>query len=143
TGGEILNEAVWDDSISASALYFDDTRIRTVELKADHADGSYHVGRELASALQAPDLSNIFLLSDGLCVNGSDLVRGIFDVVDSRSIVTGGLAGDGANFTATYVGLDGNIEPNTIAAIGFYGDKIKIGYGSVGGWDPFGPDRVI
>jgi hypothetical protein len=30
-----------------------------------------------------------------------------------------------------------------ITAIGFYGDKIKIGYGSFGGWDSFGMERLI
>lgn len=28
-------------------------------------------------------------------------------------------------------------------AVGLYGPNIKIGYGSLGGWDPFGPERII
>ena len=27
--------------------------------------------------------------------------------------------------------------------VGFYGDRLRIGYGSLGGWDPFGPDRLV
>ena len=30
-----------------------------------------------------------------------------------------------------------------IAAVGFYGDRLKVGCGSLGGWDPFGPERII
>jgi hypothetical protein len=30
-----------------------------------------------------------------------------------------------------------------LAALGFYGDAIQVGHGSLGGWDPFGPDRLI
>ena len=30
-----------------------------------------------------------------------------------------------------------------IVAVGLYGKDLKIGYGSVGGWDPFGPERKI
>ena len=30
-----------------------------------------------------------------------------------------------------------------IAAIGFYGKKIQVSCGSVGGWDSFGPERII
>jgi len=30
-----------------------------------------------------------------------------------------------------------------VAAIGFYGEALQVNYGSVGGWDPFGPERVI
>ncbi len=30
-----------------------------------------------------------------------------------------------------------------LAAIGFYGDHLRVGYGSMGGWEPFGPVREI
>ena len=30
-----------------------------------------------------------------------------------------------------------------IAALGFYGKRLRIGYGSLGGWDSFGPERLI
>jgi hypothetical protein len=30
-----------------------------------------------------------------------------------------------------------------VAAVGFYGDAIRIGHGSAGGWDEFGPHRRI
>ena len=30
-----------------------------------------------------------------------------------------------------------------IVAVGFYGERLKVGYGSVGGWDSFGPERII
>jgi hypothetical protein len=30
-----------------------------------------------------------------------------------------------------------------VAAVGLYGDRLKVGYGSMGGWDPFGPERII
>ena len=29
------------------------------------------------------------------------------------------------------------------AAIGFYGERLMVGCGSLGGWDPFGPERLI
>jgi hypothetical protein len=34
-------------------------------------------------------------------------------------------------------------ERNTIAALGFYGRQLKVGYALLGGWDPFGPERLI
>jgi len=30
-----------------------------------------------------------------------------------------------------------------VAAVGFYGNRLRIGYGSMGGWDSFGPDRLV
>jgi len=57
--------------------------------------------------------------------------------------VCGGLAGDGANFAETRVGIGGLPRPGVIAAIGLYGKSIRIGYGSEGGWEAFGPIRTI
>ncbi len=31
----------------------------------------------------------------------------------------------------------------SIAAVGLYGDRLRVGYASLGGWDPFGPERLI
>ena len=38
---------------------------------------------------------------------------------------------------------DGEPQQRSIAALGLYGERLKVGYGSLGGWDPFGPDRLI
>src|SRR5260370_7779559 len=57
--------------------------------------------------------------------------------------ISGGLAGDGSQFIETMVGLNCAPESGKIAAIGFYGRSIKIGHGSAGGWDVFGPKRRI
>lgn len=143
TGGEILNDEVLDDALVAVALRFDQTRLMAAETSITGSDGSFAAGQSLARTLQAPDLRNIFLLSDGLAVNGSELVRGLYSVIDPDVVVTGGLAGDGAHFQHTLVGLNAPAQPHCIGAVGFYGNGIRIGYGSVGGWEVFGPDRVI
>jgi len=85
----------------------------------------------------------VFLLSDGLNVNGSELVNGMVSAIGSGIPLTGGLAGDGANFTETLVG--GNCVPRSRMAVGvgFYGKAIRIGHGSAGGWDLFGPRRQV
>ena len=58
--------------------------------------------------------------------------------------LTGGLAGDGSDFTTTCViDADGVPRSNRISAIGLYGSELEIGYGSFGGWDSFGIDRKI
>jgi hypothetical protein len=88
-------------------------------------------------------LAHVFALSDGLRVNGSELVKGLTAFLPEGIQVTGGLAGDADRFQKTLV-LDGH-EPRegTVTAIGFYGDRLKAGCASLGGWDPFGPERLI
>jgi hypothetical protein len=143
TGGQIVNDDVTDDEIAVAALRFDATRLRLACETAPAPDQSRSCGAAIGRALAADDLAGIFVLSDGLNVNGSELVAGITGVVDRRVAVTGGLAGDGAKFQETLVGADCEPRKQTVAAVGFYGPSVRIGHGSAGGWDEFGPRRRI
>jgi hypothetical protein len=104
---------------------------------------SHAAGEALARALHQPGLTHVLVLSDGLKVNGTELVRGLRGGLPATVVVTGGLAGDGADFRQTLV--CGNDVPaeGLVAAVGFYGERLRIGYGSLGGWDAFGPERLI
>lgn len=143
TGGEIYGSEVWDDSLVAAAIRFKHTDMQTISMEIGDVNESYEAGKKLATQLNRPDLKNILVLSDGTNVNGSELVRGIYSVVGDKVIVTGGLAGDGADFKKTLVGLDTTPKEKCIAAVGFYGNALNIKYGSVGGWSSFGPERII
>ena len=143
TGGEVLNDEVLDDVVVVAAVSFDQTAIKTSVVSAEDPEDSYTAGVQIARDLNSPSLKYVLLLSDGTNVNGSDLVRGMYNILDNNVVVTGGLAGDSADFGTTYVGLNEIPIPHRIAAVGLYGDNVEIGYGSVGGWSPFGPERVI
>jgi hypothetical protein len=101
------------------------------------------VGKELARLLNDASLRHVFVLSDGLHVNGSDLARGLAGGVSDGVSITGGLSGDGTNFAETWVIADDTAGPQLVAAVGLYGDQLRIGYASMGGWEPFGPLRTI
>jgi hypothetical protein len=143
TGGEIFNQDVFDNKVVVSAVKFNETKLKTFGCNIKDYQNSYDIGCKLAQDLQGENLRNIFLLSDGTNVNGSELVRGIYSILDKDIVVTGGLAGDGADFGDTYVGINQVPHTGCVAAIGFYNKNLKIGYGSVGGWNSFGPERVI
>jgi len=143
TGGQIHNDDVTDDEITAAAIGFDATNLRIACEPALAAESSRTCGGTIGRVLAAPDLVGIFVLSDGLNVNGSELVAGITGAVGEQVAVTGGLAGDGADFRETLVGANCVPRKQTVAAVGFYGSAIRIGHGSAGGWDEFGPRRQI
>jgi hypothetical protein len=143
TGGEIYGDEVLDGTISAAAISFKYTTLKTASVGVRDVHDSFNAGKQIARELVAPDLVNIFVLSDGINVNGSDLVRGLYEIVGKNIVITGGLAGDAADFRETLVGVDTVPKPNIIAAIGFYGKHLSVSYGSVGGWDAFGPKRII
>lgn len=143
TGGEIAALDVHDGAIVATAVEFANTEVKIAEDKIAPGKSAFDVGVAIAKALPCRDLRNVFLLSDGTQVNGTELVAGIQHVLGRNVCLTGGLAGDGANFGTTKVGLNANPESGRVVAAGFYGERIRIGYGSVGGWDAVGPERVI
>ncbi len=143
TAGEIMDLEVLDESISLTALHFETTKLKTASVKLKDSNESFDAGYQLASAFDTEGLKNVLVISDGHFVNGSDLVSGLYEFLPKDVIVTGGLAGDGPNFNRTLVGLNAEPEEGNIVAIGFYGDNLTVGYGSVGGWDSFGVERLV
>src|SRR5664279_5144590 len=77
TGGQIRNHDISDDDIAAIALNFEHTRLKLATAPASDAAASHRCGETIGKALAAADLAGIFVLSDGLNVNGSALVAGI------------------------------------------------------------------
>lgn len=146
TAGEIINDEVYDNSMVVTAIQFENTSIRCSVADIKQHPNSYEIGKHLMNELVTTDLSSVFVISDGTHINGSDLVTGLNEnsKLNEKTIpVTGGLAADGSRFGSTFVGLNQLPTEGIVVAIGFYGNRIKIGHGSFGGWDEFGTDRVI
>jgi hypothetical protein len=143
TGGQMDGADVSDQVVTALALGFERTPLRMAEAIVEDPAHSFAAGASIGAQLKAPDLAGVFILSDGLHVNGSALVAGVAGAVGPAVPVSGGLAGDGAAFTETLVGCNAAPRTNMVAAVGFYGTAIQFGHGSAGGWDVFGPKRKI
>jgi hypothetical protein len=143
TAGEILGTELFDDSLCLAVMRFVRTGVSMAAAPVPEAKFSREAGRSLGEQLTRPGLRGILVLSDGLNVNGSELVSGLADVVGNQVVVTGGLAGDGANFKRTWVLRNFLPVDHTVTAVGFYGNHVRIGHGSRGGWDAFGPRRTI
>lgn len=143
SAGEIAGARMLDHSMSIAIAKFEKTKIKIVKTKIDSPDKSYQAGENIIQQLKEPDLRGIYVLSDGLNINGSELVKGLNEINNPKIIISGGLAGDGERFKETWAIFDGEIETNLVVGVGFYGDAIRIGHGSRGGWDIFGPERLI
>ena len=143
TAGEIFGTQVFDDSLVVTAVSFDHTQLIGAKVKIDTMEKSYLAGRQLAQSLEKEGLVHVFVLSNGLKINGSELVKGLIKHLPDHVTITGGLSGDGVHFRETYVLWDDEPEKDIIAVLGLYGSRLKVGYSSFGGWDPFGPERLI
>jgi hypothetical protein len=143
TSGEIADVQVQDDTIIATAIVFEKTTLEVASQNIAKPEDSFTIGKTLADQLPRQDLCFVFLISDGQLVNGSELMKGFQSALPEHIPVTGGLAGDGARFEQTLVGLNSSPSEGNIAAIGFYGHHLHISHGSKGGWDIFGSQRQI
>lgn len=145
TAGEIAGDAVNDNSLSLAVTRFDHTRLLLAEAEVAEATQSAAAGARLAQQLRAggDDLCAVFVLSDGLQVNGTPLVDALRGGLPAGVTLSGGLAGDGSAFERTWVLVGGRIATGVVVAVGFYGSRLQVGSGCRGGWLDFGPERRI
>ncbi len=143
TAGEICDTYVMDNSLVVNGIHFEKTQLKTAVVNISDFKNSRLAGEQLAKELDIDGLAHVFVISDGLKVNGSELVIGLHTHIPEHIPVTGGLAGDGSLFEKTLVGLDTLPQEGNIVVLGLYGDLLRVGHGSVGGWDAFGPKRII
>jgi hypothetical protein len=143
TAGEIAGTSVLDDGGIATAIEFERTEVRISVCRLAGAESSRATGIKCARELLGPRLKHVLVFSEGLRVNGSELVRGLTGALPEGVAVTGGLAGDADRFERTLLYFDGHSATDMVIGIGLYGAALQVGIGSLGGWDPFGPDRLI
>lgn len=143
TAGEINKNHSQESSAVCVSIQFEKTKLDLVTKNIDKFKNSTDLGKALAAELVQDDLKYILVISDGNLINGDDLIAGMQKAVDPSVLISGGLAGDGDRFKKTIVGLDNNIKEGNVVLMGLYGSHISVGTGSQGGWDVYGPERVI
>jgi hypothetical protein len=143
TAGEICGVEVADDTLVATAISFESSRVEIASESIHNIEESRSVGSRLAEGLRKEGLVHAFVLSDGLKVNGSALVDGLLKGLPPKVTITGGLSGDKGRFQETLVVCNGEPEGNRVGVLGLYGECLRVGCGSSGGWDPFGPERLV
>ncbi len=141
TSGEVFGNKIKDDSLVGGILQFEWTTVYTTTVPIPDPTQSFQAGQQVANNLIRPDLRGRLVLSDGLQVNGGELIRGLNAVLPESVVITGGLAGDGDRLKRTWVMKDSTPVGVMVTAVGFYGDRLHFGHGSKGGWDYLGPER--
>lgn len=151
--GEICGSQGLDEYLIITAVEFDKTPFEGASIGLDQTTGSFNAGEMLAGSIplrvkgadgsSEEELKHILVFSDGMNVNGSELVKGISSRLPGSVTITGGLAGDAETYSETFVSWDEEPAQKRVAILGLYGSHIRIGCGSVGGWEPFGPERLV
>jgi hypothetical protein len=142
TAGNIMSDRLTDNSITATAIEFASTRVKTYEFEIKGLNG-YITGAKIAALIEQAELNNVMILLDAGKINGGYLLDGINSVFEGKIPVYGGFAGDDTNFQEQVVGLNKLPESNKVVVVAFYGKNLKVSHGSKGGWEVFGPERVV
>ena len=142
SSGNIHGPEISDSPIVATAVKFDKGHIAVSKIDFTADDNIEELSKKLIEQLPSDNLKHIFILSDGLNINGSELVRGINNA-DFPFSVSGGMAGDGDRFQETWIVADEPAQQNRIVAVGFYGNNFLISTGYHAGWASFGADRLV
>lgn len=142
SSGNILGDEVSQSSLIATAVMFEGIEVvlKSIDFKGE--EDLEELSHTLASQLPKEGLKHVFLLSDGLTINGSALVRGINKALKGIS-VSGGMAGDGGRFQETWIIADDVPKQRCVAVLGFYGEHARISSGCFAGWSEFGTERLI
>ena len=143
TSGEIINNNVFDGSLTISALYFEKSKLDIFEFTTTEYQTSKLLAEAIVAKINKEGLKHLVIFSEGLNVNGTTLTNNLNQILPENVSVTGGLAGDSASFIKTVVGLNDNPSQDKLIVICFYGDNLHISYSSDGGWDNFGLTRTI
>lgn len=141
--GAIAGPTIREEGLVALVHHFDKTRLEHQIFAITDPEDSFEIGQKITQTLLKPGLRGIWVFSDGIHVNGSQLVRGLQQNLPAEVMVAGGLAGDGAKFEQTWVLEGANPQSQAVVAVGFYGDHIRMASGSESSWNIFGVERQV
>jgi hypothetical protein len=143
TAGEITPDGVEEGTCVLTAVRLDHATVRLAEARVPTLADSEAAGTALGTALAAPPPAGVLVFAKGVAINGSALIEGLAAALPPGTPISGGLAGDGGAFTRTLVLGPGGVDEDGAVALGLYGAALRFNHGSFGGWDPFGPSRLV
>lgn len=142
TSGEITAAGVFDDSLQITAILWEKTVQRVTHTKMSGMQNSFETAAGLAKQLKSDTLKAVLVYSDGLNVNGSELLEGFKSVLGEVPVM-GGMAGDGFGFSKTVQLFNETISDGLVIAVGLYGNSLIAATGVGRGWKPYGPPRKV
>jgi hypothetical protein len=137
-GGQIHNAGIEDSGITGIAMSFRNTHVHMVTASVMDSSMSFQVGRSMAHSLmtqpRADELKGVLLFTDGIHVNGDELITGLSHVLPSDVVIGGGMAADDDRFEKTLVAANAPAASQLAVGVGFYGPDIRVTSAHGSGW---------
>ncbi len=141
--GAIAEDLVVDRSASALALHFDASTVHATSTAVLPDDAADVVVARLMHDLPREALAHVLIFADGASINGTYLATSLAAALPPHVSISGGMAGGDARMRSAMVGIGTCVHAHQVVLVGLYGSRLRVGYGSVGGWEPFGPWRRV
>lgn len=144
TAGQILNADLVDDPLVVLVISLQHAAPAAATIEIESQESCRDAGvrlAELLPQLAAGGSAAVLVFSDGLNVNGSELVAGLRARLPEGTTISGGLAGDAADFGSTWVLSGAARLEGAVTAVILPG--VEVTYGTGGGWEGFGPQRTV
>ncbi len=143
-GGQIAQGAVDDGQTVVTTVSFDHATVRPVMRDGVEVGNSRAIGADIGAELATiSGLRHVLIFAEGISMNAAGFLDGLNPALPPGVKVTGGLASNGILLTRSVIGLNDTPTTGRVVALGLVGESLVIGTGSVGGWDLFGPDRIV
>lgn len=143
TAGEISLHGVSDNQLVLTAVAFERPGLQVATTDLASMDDSRAAGQRLGQTLARDGLHHVLVFGQGVSINGSALIAGLYDALSASVQISGGLAADGGAFTGTLTLSRGGVSHRQLVAVGFDSPTLKVSHGCFHGWKPFGPARKV
>ena len=100
---EIHDDSITDGELIITAVCFEKSTVSFGSLDIPDNSNHFDIGKNLADQVDKNGLKHLFILADGININGSQFINGLVSVLGTNIPVTGGLAGDDNEFLGTYL----------------------------------------
>jgi len=140
TDGEICSGRVSTQETVISLTQFEKTKLKSVMI--DNCSESYEMGRRLAKELVSKDTKLIISFTDGLNCNGEEYVKGLSSI-DDKVLIAGGMAGDNAIFSHTYVISNDRVSFDAAVGVAFINPELHLYSDHSFNWQSIGKEMKI
>ncbi len=143
SAGAITEDGVEEQAVSVLVLANDAGTFvpaKVTGIGADMRAAGKKFGQALKESGEEVKLALIF--SDALAGNGTELVRGVLDILGGGFPIAGGAAADDMAFKKTYQYYNDEVLTDAVVGFGISGD-IKAVVGADHGWQPLGDAHIV
>jgi len=142
TDGEIIENKVITNNIVISFSTFEKSTINIDMYQSKDITNNYDMGISIARKLKSKNTKVMIFFADGLNINADELLDGISHVT-SDIVIAGGLAGDNATFTGTYLIYQNKVFNKGVVGISINSDHLIVNNDYSFAWQTIGKSFLV